>query len=412
MTVMLGTRIGAIEVDRGGRRPFGRPSPRRLIGLVALVAALAAVSTVASTLAYLRLPAPTGESAIGRQAAVWTDPTRPETHTPAAADLRQLRVVAWYPTDDAASAAAPYLADLDAIRDGLVASGELSAVEVAGLGFASANAHADAPPSAAETGWPVLLLSPGNATNVEFYGAIAEELASHGYVVLGIDHPWQVAAVALADGQVAVLEPEAAPTGPIGAQDGGPVVAKIAERVADIGFVVDRLVAGDLPGLEGLTGRLDLDRIGILGHSNGGIAAVQACKADPRLDACLNIDGQLAAGPFGASGEPVAPDQPFLVLTKEATLHPRLAEAFEAGGDGTYRVVVPAAGHEQFADGPRFEPRLLPVEGTADAVLRVSRGFAVAFFDHVLRGAPRSVLGEVDAPTDVRVEVYPLQPRS
>jgi hypothetical protein len=51
---------------------------------------------------------------------------------------------------------------------------------------------------------------------------------------------------------------------------------------------------------------------------------------------------------------------------------------------------------------------VLPLDGDADRTLRVTRGFAVAFLDHVLRGAPEAVLGTVDAPTDVLLEVYPL----
>ena len=105
------------------------------------------------------------------------------------------------------------------------------------------------------------------------------------------------------------------------------------------------------------------------------------------------------------------PEQPLLFLTKEARLHPTLAARFEAGGAGTYRVVVPSATHAAFSDGPRFEPRLAPVDGTPDHVLTLERGFIGAFLDHALQGAPATVFGELDAPADVYVEVYPLGDR-
>jgi pimeloyl-ACP methyl ester carboxylesterase len=194
------------------------------------------------------------------------------------------------------------------------------------------------------------------------------------------------------------------------AQAGVVTRARIDERVADIGFVLDRLAA-DAAGFAALDARLDLDRVAVIGHSNGGLAAVQICD-DPRVSACANIDGQNVAGPFVTGADPTAPANPFLFLTKEAELHPVLAQAFEAGGPDGYRVVVPAASHDSFTDGPRFQPRLLPLEGTADAVMTVTRGFLVAFLDHTLRGAPQEVLGEVHAPTDVLVEVYPLRPAS
>jgi dienelactone hydrolase len=212
-----------------------------------------------------------------------------------------------------------------------------------------------------------------------------------------------VAAVAL-DGGVAVYEGD-------GAGDPQATIAKkVEERTADLAFVLDRL-AGDSAGLEALAGRLDLQRIGVVGHSNGGIAAADLCRTDPRVDACMNVDGQSAGGPFSAAPNPEAPTKPFLFLTKERELHPALAALFEAGGAGTWRVVLPSAAHGDFTDGARFVPRVAPLDGTPDRVLRIERGFARAFFDHALRGAPASVLGTVDAPADVYVEGWPLRGR-
>ncbi len=390
----------------GHRRPLGPPPRRRVLLALAILAGAGIISSLFSTVAYLRLPAPTGEFGVGREAAVWTDPSRGEAHTAAPGDVRQVRVVAWYPTDASAATGGPYLRDVAEIADGLVASGELGPVAVAALRAAGSNSVDGAPLSASAARWPVVILSPGNATNIEFYGTLAEELASNGYAVVGVDHPYQVTAVGLLDGSVAVYEGDDPAPGHLTGPDGR-AAEKIAERVADIGFVLDRLEnAAD--GLAGLDGRaLDLEHIAVVGHSNGGVAAAELCASDPRVDACLNIDGMLAGGPFSAATS-VAPTKPFMFLTKETELHPELRALFEAGGDQTYRVVVPAASHGAFADGPRFVPRLLPLDGDADQTLRVTRGFAVAFLDHVLRGAPQAVFGKVDAPTDVLLEVYPL----
>ena len=390
----------------GHRRPLGLPPRRRVLIALAILAGAGIISSLLSTVAYLRLPMPTGEFGVGRDAAVWTDPSRGEAHTAAPGDMRQVRAVAWYPTDGSGATGGPYMSDVETIADGLVASGELGPIEVVALRAAGSNAVDGAPLSASAARWPVVILSPGNATNVEFYGTLAEELASHGYAVVGIDHPYQVTAVALLDGSVAVYEGDDRAPGQLTGPDGR-AAKKIAERVADVRFVLDRLENG-ADGLAGLDGRaLDLEHIAVVGHSNGGVAAAELCAGDPRVDACLNIDGMLAGGPFSAA-TPVAPSKPFMFLTKEAELHPVLRALFEAGGDQTYRVVVPAASHGAFADGPRFVPRFLPLDGEADRTLRVTRGLAVAFLDHVLRGAPQTVLGKVDAPTDVLLEVYPL----
>ena len=375
---------------------------RRISAIALVLVAVLATSSAASTLIHLQTPEPTGIHAVGKDAVLIEDASRAEALTETPGDHRQVRVVAWYPAVADTGEAAPYLADLDRIGDGLVASGSVSELARLGLGLVTTAARHDATVAATRDTYPVVILSPGNATNVEFYGALAEELASHGYVVFGLDHPFQSAAVAI-DDTVATYSGDAP-------MDRAEVVtrARIDERVADISFVLERLAA-DAAGFAALDTRLDLDRVAVVGHSNGGLAAVQICD-DPRVSACVNIDGQNMAGPFGTGTTPAAPANPFLFLTKETELHPALADAFEAGGPGGYRVVVPAAAHDSFTDGPRFQPRLLPIAGTADDVMTVSRGFVLAFLDHTLGEAPQDLLGEVSAPTDVLVEVYPLRP--
>lgn len=375
----------------------------RRLGATALLISLAlALSTIVSTVLHLRLPAPTGSHAVGKAVATITDTTRAESNTPAASDRRQVRLVTWYPAVDGSGRAGEYFTDLDLIREGLVASGSLGSLEAAGLWAIADPARLDAAPVASDAGYPVVLLSPGNATNVESYGALATELASLGYVVIGLDHPFQSAAVSLSD-TVAVYSGDP----PL---DRAEVITqgRIAERVADIRFVIDGLLAGTLP-IGSVADQLDATRVALVGHSNGGVASMEAC-ADARVAGCINMDGQLAGRPFSSREDGLAPGKPFLFLTKEPDIHPVLAARFEErGGSGAYRVVVPAATHDAFSDGPMFRPRLVPTATTADDVVAVTRGFVAAFLDRVLRGAPVSVFGEVAAPTDVLVEVYPLR---
>jgi dienelactone hydrolase len=378
-----------------------RPSRRRLLATLAVLAIASVLSTIASTLAYLRLPGPTGTFAVGRTSALLVDGDRLEPRSPTG-EPRAVRIVSWYPALPGTGEEAEYVPGYESIRDGLEASGELESLAIAGLPLVAPHARESASIAPADAAYPVIVLSPGNATNVAFYGSLAEDLASHGYVVVGIDHPYQVAAVDVGKGRVAVYE------GDDGADrlEGG-VAARIDERVADVAFVLDRLET-DAAGIELLAGNVDLDHVGIAGHSNGGLAAAETCAADDRVVSCLNIDGQQAGGPFSSAPRPAPPTKPFLFLTKEVVLHPALAEVFEAGGPDTYRVVIPTATHESFTDGPRFLPRFAPVDGAFDQVVTVERSVVRAFFDRTLRDAPGAVFGDLEAATDVFVEVYPL----
>lgn len=185
--------------------------------------------------------------------------------------------MAWYPAEAGTGRPAAYVDDRDGLSEALVATGELSSLEVSALRWVRPHTRDDADVAESEATYPVLLLSPGNATNVEFYAALAEDLASRGFVAVGMNNPYQVTATRLDDGTVASYRLDAAPAG--GAAAEAATRSKISDRLADVRFVLDQLPAlaneGTLAG-----GRLDLDRIGIVGHSNGGITAVAACRQD------------------------------------------------------------------------------------------------------------------------------------
>jgi predicted dienelactone hydrolase len=68
----------------------------------------------------------------------------------------------------------------------------------------------------------------------------------------------------------------------------------LAAWTADIAFVLDRverLNAADASGK--FTGRLDMARVGVFGHSFGGATAAQFCSQDARCKAGIDVDGSL-----------------------------------------------------------------------------------------------------------------------
>lgn len=385
-----------LPVGRTRRRGGFKPPWRILLVAMATLVAM----FIGSTAVHLAVPAPTGAYPVGRDRIVLVDSSRPETHTPAAGDVRSVPLQLWYPAEADTGTPAEYVDGLEAISEGLTASGALSGVEVAALPLVRTGALDGA--TVAAGSHPVIVLSPGNETNVAFYGSLAEDLASHGYLVIGVDHPYQVAATSTADGQVAIYD-KTQDTGDIGSA----VAAKIDERVADVMFVIDSLRSGDNQ-LASFVTQADLDRIGILGHSNGGLTAFEVCRADPTVDACLNMDGQGAGGPFGVQVDAGAPPVPFLYLTKETVIHPTLGEHFETAGSLAVRAVVPDASHDSFTDGPLFQPGINPLTTSAQRVMTSVRSITVAFFDQWLRKSRDRPYDGLQAPADIYINVYPL----
>jgi predicted dienelactone hydrolase len=388
----------ALSLPVGRTRRLGGFKPPWRVVLFAIGTLFALLA--GSTAAHLAVPAPTGSHPVGRDRVVLVDASRPETHTPAAGDVRSVPLQLWYPAEVGTGAPAEYVDGLADIAAGLTASGALSSIEVAALPLVRTNAFDGATMAAGSH--PVIVLSPGNETNVAFYGSLAEELASHAYLVIGVDHPFQVAATTIADGHIAVYD-TAMDTGEMGSA----VAAKIDERVADVIFVLDSLRTGD-DQIAHFAAGADLNRIGVLGHSNGGLTAFEVCRADPTLDACLNMDGQGAGGPFGTQIEASAPPVPFLYLTKETLMHPTIGERFEAAGSSAVRAVVPDASHDSFTDGPLFQPGINPLTTSAQRVMTSVRSVTVAFFDQWLTESTDRPYDGLVAPADIYINVYPL----
>ncbi|HXD10392.1 MAG TPA: hypothetical protein VN653_10045 [Anaerolineales bacterium] len=81
-------------------------------------------------------------------------------------------------------------------------SGELGWWEVFALQFIRSNISLNVVPVKEGASYPVVLFSPENGTNIEFYSSLMGEIASHGHIVVGLNRPYEVAAVELSSGSV------------------------------------------------------------------------------------------------------------------------------------------------------------------------------------------------------------------
>jgi len=360
------------------------------------------------------LPAPTGKFAVGRASFHWVDASRPEAMTDDPNDRRELMVTLWYPAESATGEPAPYIDNLDKLAD--APNQPLFNLARSVRSHAIAGARI----SSAEPRYPTLIFSPGNQTNVASYAAQIEDLVSHGYAVLGIDHPYESQGVVYPDGRIVRYSEEKRP------KQGSPNFQEEFERyyrqrvewrAADATFVLNQL---EKPGagktLGQFSGRLDLARVGAFGHSMGGVAAAQTCQSDRRFKACLNLDGKAKSLSFfpGANGK--GPEQPFMTFEKaepaptekqlaewkttreqveraREQMRNREAELLKTMKSGAYRVTLRGATHQSFSD----EPLVLPF-GDADAKsanrrrTQIIREYTLAFFDQVLRKGRSNLL--------------------
>jgi dienelactone hydrolase len=346
------------------------------------------------------LPEPTGLYPAGI-ASVWlTDTSRPDPWV-AGVNARELMVSLWYPAVPTGGRRARYMTPAES---GLqLASRGITGIPPDTLSTVETNAVSDARPAGRQHSLPLVVLSPGFTNSRSALTALAEDLASHGYVVAGIDHTYESHATAFPDGRVTTCRAREAPR-----RDRKEEVA--AGRAADVCFVLDELT-GAHPAWPG-AGLIDPSAMGMAGHSAGGAAAIAAMVADSRIRAGIDMDGSTAAP---IPGEGLA--RPFLFLGKQSNYTPGSGGAVTTPRDwkllrgavitwerdwelltGWKRwLVVAGAVHASFTDLALLADQTgidIGAGLSGARSLDITRAYVRAFFDQHLRGRPQALLDQ------------------
>lgn len=367
------------------------------------------------------LPAPTGRYRVGRATFHRVDTSRPEPFTEDATDRRQVLFHIWYPAEPTGGSVAPYI---DVLPDDEIFRRSYSFVGIERLVRTRSHAFTGVRVSGAQNRYPVIVFSHGLGTVSALYASILENLASHGYVVVGVDSPYFSAALKMPDGRI--VKNESQRNRRKGAREEEAVV-----QAQDLSFVLTELGRLGKGGSdERFAGRFDLRRVGVFGHSRGGFAAPHACLIDRRFRACLNLDGYPLTPAVMEKGirqpymhiEEIAPWEPpptdeELAKAKqtreEAIKEARAAEqeratTFGRMSSGAYLVVVKGAIHNSFSNAPFISPeRYKGMTIDAGRALTITNAYVLAFFERHLRGRRQPLL-EGNAPMfpEVTIEVY------
>jgi len=348
----------------------------------------------------LVLPAPTGNFAVGRATYTWVNDATPDALAPSGTEKETVIAWIWYP--------APLSAEShrDTVRACLMTD-----LFTRDLDRVQAHSVPSAAVSHEQTSYPVVIMRAGASAFTADYTVLAEDLASHGYIVVGLDTPYRTFVVVLPDGRVI----ERVPTANLDlVNDAG--ARRMAEKIlpmwtADIDFALlqlQQLNNADPTGR--FTGRFDFQRLGAFGHSFGGAQALQFCHEDSRCRAAIDLDGI----PFGS----VVHDglsKPGMILLSDHSREmdgPASKEIFDdfrsiyARLSSGYFVTVHGANHFIFSDQILLKSRLIIFALMAVRTfghLEPHRGLAITtdyvhtFFDVYVNGAPPSQLARLAA---------------
>ncbi|MFC4530574.1 alpha/beta hydrolase family protein [Sphaerisporangium dianthi] len=325
------------------------------------------------------LPVPTGAHRVGTTALHLKDASRPDPWN-LDAGARELKVTLWYPTEQRDGRRAPYMTPKES--ELLIKGLRIARVPYDTLSKTRTNAIEDAEP--AGRGLPLVVLSPGFTKPVSTLTSLAEDLASRGYVVAGIDHTYESYATTLADGRVAeclACDSDSDPGFGTGVVQG---------RAADVSFVLDQLTSK----WDG-SGRIDRSRIAMAGQSIGGAGAVAAMVRDPRIRAGIDMDGTTYAR-IPKSGF----SRPFMFMGSPSHITGGRDNSWDRDWKlltGWKRwLVLTGAEHQSFTDGPLMAGALgvKPVDGVLPAArsAELTRTYVAAFLDQHLKSKRRPIL--------------------
>ena len=379
-----------------------------LVGIAIIPAILLPVPTT---------PEPTGPYKVGTITLHWVDDSRGELYSGTTGEPREIMVQIWYPAEPEARAKpAPWLDNMDVMGPALAVKLGLPNYFLSHVKYAHGNAYADAPVASGSERFPVLLFSHGWGGFRAQNTSQAEQLASYGYVVAAPDHTYGAIATVFPDGRVALNNPAALPAD-MGLTDEEFLAAAqlLGDQWAgDLSFILDTLEnltpsADDPAGI--LAGRLDFERVGALGHSTGGGAAIQFCATDARCEAALGMDPYMdpVSFPVLESGLSL----PYLAMFSETWALDQdgrnngIFARFSQNSSGPHQqFYIEGTEHYDFTDMPAFSPLAAylglkgPVNG--EQVIKIVRAYSLAFFDEYLKGEAGALAGVAAFPEVVK----------
>lgn len=367
------------------------------------------------------LPSPTGKHSVGLKAFIWTDASRAEELSKQPADRRTISANALFPADPLTGVAGAYMPDLALWLEQV---GESRIKESTGPAFPALKSveigiRHDAAFAKGGERFPLLVFLPGLGMNVAVYTALLAEVASHGYVVLAINPTYEVFAATIAkDKAVGFSSPGwfQAPVERIVQYERG----RLLVWASDAAYAMRQLAQ-----LSAFQKRINWRKVGALGHSAGARVAAHLCQSEPRVMACMNLDGFAGFQPFFADAGTVFERQFAMVhmalrdptgeqlarmrMTREDMLREKARQrnagirVFESVRPGSVEITLSTPGiqHGSFTD----LPILAAAAGDPLRAMTLTRSFCLAFFDKALKGVRKTVFDEVP-PSDVLIERY------
>ena len=346
----------------------------------------------------IQLPRPTGSYNVGVRTHFLKDISRHHNDEKS----RPLLVQLYYPALGMQKEYPPYLSDtMHLYKEKLGLTSNLSPEDLEYLDGISDWAMPNAPINAENSPFPVLFFSHGFFMAAQLYSSLIEEMTSHGYIVVAINHTDACWPVMFPDGSSPEILPELENVFSNKERSCLQTFDMAQETwIKDIEFVVYWLRN------QPLTKSLDFSHMGIFGHSFGGSTATEAARQDNDFKAMANLDGML----FGPNWDkPFETPSLFVVAEKllthkevlnagltieqlDSLLGRRSKKVFDQLKGNSFYVTVKNADHATFVDSKLIKSPLFKNEVDPLGGIEITRALLVDFFDHYLKNKKLTLL--------------------
>jgi len=247
------------------------------------------------------VPKWSGDYRVSTTTYAWQDDTREEPHTLDNNDFREIQVRLFYPTDQVYSdkklSVLPQMFWQRVGSESVISGKKLRPSNYQEVYW---DIEIDAPISDVSQTYPLIILSNGYGFTPEMHVIISAELASRGFIVASINHPYGSGVSNLLSGET--VHAQSLPQDNLGAD--------LTLWSNDQLFALTQLQNENLTENSQLFGRLD-HRVGTMGHSYGGAAAYYSAWQDDRVLAAINLDGTV----FDRENKYI--DKPFMYIQND-----------------------------------------------------------------------------------------------
>lgn len=366
----------------------------RALGSYLLLVLLAVSTALPVLLPVPSIPAPSGPYQVGTTIYELTDSSRRELYS-GKDEARRFQIQVWYPAEPSPSdERAPWMNHADVYAPFISTYIQLPSFFLDHLALVKIPAYKNSRVASSNTGFPVVLFSHGwNGFNAQNSGQ-ALQLASHGFVVVGVQHTYGAVVTVFEDGTIAPNNPQALPRdAPDEIYD--PAADKLADQWAgDLGFALDFMTTENARSNSHFFRALDLSKVGVYGHSTGGGAAIEFCGRDTRCIALLGMDPFMRPVSTAVLERGISQPAFFMFSQRWADdvgslNNNQFRPFFDRSTSAMGAVYIEGTTHYDFSDLPLLSP-LAPrfgLKGPIDGrrVITILDDYLLSFFDQTLR---------------------------